>query len=189
MFILVFWYINAYTKVKARFLEEIKSIFGEEITDYKITYEDLDKFKYLDAMIKESMRLRPVLPINARIISSTDTVAGYKWDPDTKFYINKIYIQLQKDYWEKPEKFMPDRFLNEEKGIVKNSFTPFGGRTRPCPGKLLALAEIKTLLILFFGKYNVDLVDKVNPLKHVYAGINLYPNLMIKLSSKQKRKI
>ncbi len=178
-----------YPEVKVRLLEEIKSIFGEEIMDHKITYEDLDKFKYLDAIIKESSRIRPIVPIGGRELTTSDTIAGYKWDPDTKFYINSVYIQRQKDYWKEPEKFIPDRFLNEESKIIKNSFTPFGGGIRLCPGKLVAFAEIKTLLILFLGKYNVDLIDKVSPLKHVYAGVNLYPNLMIKLSPKYKRKI
>jgi len=49
--------------------------------------------------------------------------------------------------------------------------------------KLVALTEIKTL---FFEKYNVNLVNKVNPLKHIYAWIN---KLIIKLFSKYKRKI
>jgi hypothetical protein len=53
----------------------------------------------------------------------------------------------------------------------------------------MSMAVIKTLIVLFFSKYNIELVDKVNPLRHTYAGVNLYSNLMIKLSSKKKCKV
>ena len=143
----------------------------------------------MDAIIKETHRLKPVVPVNGRELAESDTIAGYKWDSDTKFFINAIHIQHHNDYWEDPEKFMPDRFLNDESKIMKNSYTPFGGGTRVCPGKLMAIAEIKILLILFFRRYDVNLVDKVSPLKHVYAQVNIYPNLMIKLSPKHKGEI
>ena len=55
------------------------------------------------------------------------------------------------------------RFLKESnREIVKNSFIPFGGGIRICPGRHMAMVVLKTLLILLYRKYDVELVDKVS---------------------------
>ncbi len=150
--------------------------------DRKITLEDLEKFKYLDAIIKESFRMKSIIPLGARVLSSTDTVAGYKWEPNTLFVINNMSIHHQEEHWKEPEKFLPDRFLTDK--ITKNSFIPFGGGIRICPGRLMAMIKVKLLIILFFRKYNIELADKI---KYSYGGIYLYSNLIVKLSPKHKK--
>ncbi|CAG8765529.1 1650_t:CDS:1, partial [Funneliformis caledonium] len=176
LFILAFWMIHIHPEVKVRLLEEIKSIFGN-LLNRRITNEDLDNLKYLDAVIKETNRIQPIVPVSGRDLStSSDTIAGYKFDSRASFFINNLYIHRHEDYWREPNKFMPERFLNDK--IVKNSYVPFGGGIRICPGKLSAMTQIKTLLILFLMKYNVELVDKETPLQRIYAGLNLYPCLM-----------
>ncbi|CAG8640352.1 2561_t:CDS:1, partial [Ambispora gerdemannii] len=69
-------------------------------------------------------------------------------------------------HWQDPENFIPERFL---KTVEKNRFMPFGGGVRLCPGKHVAIASLKALMVLLlFGKYEVELVNPNQPLKIVY---------------------
>jgi cytochrome P450 len=56
----------------------------------------------LDAVIKESFRMKPIVPVTARVLSSSDTISGYKWDANTIFFINSISILQDNDYLKDP---------------------------------------------------------------------------------------
>ena len=140
----------------------------------QITYEDLEKFTYLDAIIKESTRVMPVVPLILRTSTQESIVGGKHWKADTSFFINTELIHRSPDSWEDHDQFIPERFLKESKHeIVKNSFMPFGNGIRICPGRHMALVVLKTLLILLYRKYDVELVDKVSKKpKFIYQGTN-----------------
>ena len=156
------WQLSHHPKVLARFQEEIKTILGDDISR-QITYEDLEKFTYLDAIIKESTRVIPLAPLTPRTSSQESVIGGKQWDANTIFFVHHEQIQKSSDCWEDPDQFIPERFLKESNNkIVKNSFIPFGGGVRICPGRHMAIVELKTLLILLYRKYDVELVDKVS---------------------------
>lgn len=75
------------------------------------------------------------------------------------------YIHRNKNHWTDPAKFNPEGFINNDGSIEKNRFIPFGGGNKMCPARLLAMNAIKTIIVLFFRKYNVELVDPEAPLK------------------------
>ncbi|CAG8699097.1 9001_t:CDS:1, partial [Ambispora gerdemannii] len=73
------------------------------------------------------------------------------------------------------------RFL---KTVEKNSFMPFGGGVKLCPDKHVAIASLKALMVLLFGKYEVELVNPNQPLKIVYKLDNACQEMKIYLTSK-----
>ncbi|CAG8633093.1 8987_t:CDS:2, partial [Diversispora eburnea] len=88
--------------------------------------------------------------------------AGMKWKAGQTFFVHMHAIQLSPKHWPEPEKFDPDRFMKNS--IEKNSFIPFGGGIRMCPGRHLAELKIKTLMASVFRKFDVSLVDPDAPL-------------------------
>ncbi|CAB4485678.1 unnamed protein product [Rhizophagus irregularis] len=156
------WLLVKHPKVIARFREEISEILGEDISR-QITYEDLEKFTYLDAIMKESTRVITLTPISPRNSTQESIIGGKHLEANTKFLILHELIHKSPEFWENPDDFIPERFLKETNNeIAKNTFIPFGGSTRMCPGRYMAMAELKTLLILLFKKYDVELVDNVS---------------------------
>ncbi|POG65847.1 cytochrome P450, partial [Rhizophagus irregularis DAOM 181602=DAOM 197198] len=156
------WLLVKHPKVIARFREEISEILGEDISR-QITYEDLEKFTYLDAIMKESTRVITLTPISPRNSTQESIIGGKHLEANTKFLILHELIHKSPEFWENPDDFIPERFLKETNNeIAKNTFIPFGGGTRMCPGRYMAMAELKTLLILLFRKYDVELVDNVS---------------------------
>ncbi|CAG8755879.1 13046_t:CDS:2, partial [Dentiscutata erythropus] len=170
---------------------EIFKIFGSD-TNAMVTYEDLEKCRYVDALVKESLRSSNPVPYNLRVLNGDDSTDKFHWSPGTWFLIDNQRIMNNPKYWNEPMKFNPDRFLSEEHGgtnefsnMCKNGYVPFGGGLRICPGRNIALIELKLLAILFFRKYNIELVNNES-IKYVYRTTNQVHDFMIKISQKRK---
>jgi len=113
---------------------------------------------------------------------NADEINGHKIRGSTQIFINIQETHMNKSHWEEPENFKPERFLSSnDSKIQKNSFLMFGGGTRICPGRNLAMAGLKTFLVLLFGKYDVELVDPSAPLKTHCTLANHCEELKIKL--------
>src|ERR1700722_4231751 len=145
-------------------LEEIDRIFQGDKTR-PITENDLNNLKYCEAIAKEVSRVYPAVNSYPRCLDKRDEIAGYQWPAGTMFRINASTIHYNKDYWEDPDKFNPDRWMVEGFEPKKYSFIMFGAGLRICPGRKLAMIELVGLMALLFRKYEIDLVDMNAPLK------------------------
>lgn len=115
----------------------------EDITD-----DDLGKMQYLKAVIKETLRLHPPVPLLGRVAREDVTVMGYEIADSTMVIANIWAIGRDPTSWEEAEKFNPHRFLNSSldfKGL-DFKFIPFGYGRRGCPGMALAIASVELLL-------------------------------------------
>ena len=173
MFCFIIYYLEHYPEVKKRVMQELETVFGNDLTK-PITFKDLEELKYFEAVVKESYRHYPVAFMMGRISIESDEVGGYIWPEGTIFQMHLSSIMKHKESWTEPEKFDPDRFYKVEesdkylleKQHVKNAFTMFGTGIRVCPGKKLAMIELKSLLSLIYRKYDIELVDMKAPLKY-----------------------
>ncbi|KAL7597365.1 hypothetical protein Lser_V15G29247 [Lactuca serriola] len=132
--------------IMKRIQEELLEIVGPN----KIVEEShLPKLQYLDATIKETLRLHPVLPfILPRSPSQDCVVGGYTIPKGCTVFLNVWAIHRDPRYWDNPLEFNPERFLTNKydfKGTNLNFF-PFGSGRRLCPG--VPLAEKMQLYIL-----------------------------------------
>ncbi|CAG8656148.1 8619_t:CDS:2, partial [Acaulospora morrowiae] len=119
------YYIFHNPQCKERLLEEIDSIFADDMTR-PVTYNDLKKLVYMEAAIKETLRVFPVVPIAPRSLANPDTLLGYNWPAGQLFFISQYSLMHNKNVWEEPHKFNPDRFLKDTEKIQKKFFVPFG---------------------------------------------------------------
>ncbi|KAL0324426.1 UNVERIFIED_CONTAM: Flavonoid 3'-monooxygenase [Sesamum calycinum] len=109
------------------------------------------KLEYLDAVVKETLRLYPLGPLlTPRTPSQSCTVGGYTIPKDSTVFLNVWFVQRDPLIWENPLEFKPERFLNntEKMDFSGNNFKylPFGSGRRICAG--LPLAERMVRLIL-----------------------------------------
>jgi cytochrome P450 family 135 len=100
--------------------------------------------RYLDAAIKESLRLRPVVPIAARKLSAPLTVGGREYEPGTVLMPCIFLLHRNPAVYEEPEKFRPERFVNQQPATY--SWIPFGGGVRRCLGSSFALLEMRIVI-------------------------------------------
>ncbi|CAI2183490.1 16117_t:CDS:10, partial [Funneliformis geosporum] len=158
--------ICKHPKVLQEFREEIVEVLG---TDFlrPIKFEDLSKFKYLEAIIKEAQRIIPLNPLIPLQSHNKIILNGHIIEKDTPIWLHQEKLHKDENSWHESERFIPERFLNN--GLGNNIFIPWcEGIIRNCPGKNMAMIILKCLLILLFRKYNIELVDKVSPAKVMY---------------------
>jgi cytochrome P450 len=100
--------------------------------------------EYLDAVVKETLRLRPVIPIVLRLLKQPMEIAGYELPPGVAVAPSILLLHTRADVYPEPFAFRPERFLEKPAGTY--TWIPFGGGVRRCLGASFALFEMKAVL-------------------------------------------
>ncbi|KAM7258768.1 hypothetical protein ACFE04_014509 [Oxalis oulophora] len=119
--------------------QELDSVIGQ---DNIVEESHIAKMPYLQAIMKETLRLHPALPLLVPHRPSEDcTIGGYHVPKDSRAFINVWAIHRDPAIWPNPLEFDPDRFLNGQFDYSGNDFNyfPFGSGRRICAG--IAMAE------------------------------------------------
>ena len=129
---------------------------------------DPDDDAYLDAVIKETLRVRPVVTDVARKLTRDTEIAGYTVPAGTIVLCVIALVHRRADLWPEPEAFRPERFLEGQPEPY--SWLPFGGGVRRCIGAAFAQYEMKVVLrtIMRRARLRADSAeDEVGKLRHV----------------------
>ncbi|PSN36922.1 Cytochrome P450 4C1 [Blattella germanica] len=131
--------------------------------------KDLNDMKYLERVIKETLRLYPVLPTIARTLSEEVRLDGYTLPAGLMVFLPSFLTHRLPEYFPEPERFDPDRFLPEN---VANrhpyAYIPFSAGPRNCIGQKFALLEVKTVLSFVLRRFKVRAVkEKLTPIVEV----------------------
>lgn len=144
--------------------EEVDRVFADAgiQTIEQLSYDDFSKFPYLNAVIKESLRLNPPIPGIGRQCTEIVECEGYKFQPLTNFVLSFYSLHRHPDFWDEPEIFNPDRFLEENiKKTLKHPFQylPFSAGHRNCIGQRFANFEIIVALAAVLKSFRVSLTS------------------------------
>jgi len=100
--------------------------------------------EYVDAVVKETLRLRPVLPIVVRRLTEPMEIGGRLLPAGVSVAPCIHLVHRRPDVYPEPRRFRPERFLEEPAGTY--TWIPFGGGVRRCLGGSFAVFEMKTVL-------------------------------------------
>ncbi|XP_027931554.1 trans-cinnamate 4-monooxygenase-like [Vigna unguiculata] len=128
-------------EIQKKVREEIERVVG---AGKQVTEQDSEKLPYLEAVIKETLRLRMAIPLLVPHMNLHDAkLGGYDIPAESKMLVNAWWLANNPAKWKKPEEFRPERFLEEESKVEANGndlrYLPFGVGRRSCPGIILAL--------------------------------------------------
>jgi cytochrome P450 len=105
---------------------------------------------------KETLRLRPVVPLVLRRVKIPTEIAGYELPAGVSVAPNILLLHRRPDLYPDPAAFRPERFLERPAGTY--TWIPFGGGVRRCLGASLALLELKAVLRVI-----AERVDRLQP--------------------------
>jgi cytochrome P450 len=106
--------------------------------------DSLDDDDYLDAVVKETLRVRPVIVDVARKLTRDVEIGGWQLPAGTMVLPAIAALHARADLYPAPEEFRPERFLSE--GAESYAWIPFGGGVRRCIGAAFAQVEMRVVL-------------------------------------------
>nr|QUN00518.1 cytochrome P450 73A220 [Tripterygium wilfordii] len=112
-----------------------------------VTESNLHELPYLQATVKETLRLHTPIPLLVPHMNLEEAkLGGFTIPRESKVVVNAWWLANNPEWWKNPEEFRPERFLEEECGTeavaggkVDFRYLPFGMGRRSCPGIILAL--------------------------------------------------
>ncbi|XP_003534174.2 uncharacterized protein [Glycine max] len=144
--------------------DELNSVVG---INKKVEESDLAKLPYLNMVVKETLRLYPVVPLLVpRESLENITINGYYIEKKSRILINAWAIGRDPKVWcNNAEMFYPERFMNNNVDIRGHDFQliPFGSGRRGCPGIQLGLTSVGLILAQLVHCFNWELPLGISP--------------------------
>ncbi|XVE57350.1 hypothetical protein DITRI_Ditri04bG0084100 [Diplodiscus trichospermus] len=142
---------------------ELREVIGSE----KVVKEtDMERLPYLQAVVKETMRLHPAAPLLLPYKAKNHVeICGYTIPKDAQVLVNAWAIGRDPKYWNDPFSFCPERFLDSSLDYRGRDFEyiPFGAGRRICPGLPLAVRMVHLMLASMIHSFDWKLPHGSNP--------------------------
>ncbi len=167
------WSLARRPAIQAKWAEEAHEVLGEQL--YATEYETVESFRYGEGVLRESMRLTPVVPITGLEPLSDTEVEGVHIPAGTRLFLLHRYAGLQSTV--QAEEFKPERWLEDEEELPvpdQKSFLTFGAGPRFCPGRNLAFLEAKTALGMIARNFEIELDPAAPPVTEL-LGFTMSP--------------
>ncbi|MFT6851361.1 MAG: cytochrome P450 [Sphingobacteriales bacterium] len=145
-------------KVLNNILKEIIPIDGFPLVT------DLQNLTYTKAVVQEGLRMYPVAWIFPRIALGHDDVDGNAVRKNAFIVISPFLTHRLPKYWDNPESFSPDRFIEGFKPRHPFAYIPFGQGKRVCIGNALAMMQMRMLIPAIIKNFHLELVSKDSPI-------------------------
>jgi cytochrome P450 len=162
-----FEHILSSPAVYARLREELRGAGGVDARP-----EQIAALPYLDATIKEVLRLRPIVPLVGRMLRKPVQLGGYDLPAGTAVGACIYLAHRNPDVYPEPEQFRPERFLGTTPDPV--SWLPFGGGIRRCVGAQFATYEMKIVLATLLTLGTFELAQST-PARITRRAITFFP--------------
>ncbi|XP_069472894.1 cytochrome P450 27C1 isoform X2 [Ambystoma mexicanum] len=129
--------------------------------------EDVPKMPLIRAVLKETLRLFPVLPGNGRVTQEDMVIGGYLVPKGTQLALCHYSTSYEEEYFSAAEEFRPERWLRKGNMDRVDNFgsIPFGYGLRSCIGRRIAELEIHLSLIQLLQKFEIQTSPKTKEVK------------------------
>uniref|UniRef100_A0ABM5FVB8 Cytochrome P450 2J5-like n=1 Tax=Pogona vitticeps TaxID=103695 RepID=A0ABM5FVB8_9SAUR len=155
--------LTRYPEIQAKVHKELEDVLS---SSQIISYRDLKRLPYTNAVIHEMQRVKYVLTFGVpRQCAQDVNMRGLLIPKGTLIVPNLRSVLLDPEQWETPEEFNPNHFLNEDGNFVaREEYLPFGAGARVCPGEQLSRIEIFIFLTSLLRTFRFQLPEGVKEL-------------------------
>ncbi|KAH8398726.1 hypothetical protein KR222_001291, partial [Zaprionus bogoriensis] len=165
------WEISRHAEVQAQLLAEILQVIGSD-RSRAVTSRDLNEMKYLECVMKESLRMHPPVPLVGRKLQSDFKYNHSKLGAGvipagTEVLMGIIGTQNNPEIFPEPLLFKPERHASGER-LANFAYVPFSAGPRNCVGQKFAQLEMKMMLVKIVRAYELlPLGEPVKPVLNI----------------------
>nr|CAB3235762.1 cytochrome P450 2U1-like [Phallusia mammillata] len=168
--------------VQDKMAKEIDNVIGKDGT---ASLSHREKMPFSCAVLHEVMRFKTLVPLSVPRSTNKDvTVRGYRIPKGTQVFTNLWQVHNDETYWKNPNKFEPQRHLDENGNFTNSRYViPFGAGARVCMGEHLARTQLWVFLINIVQRFRISvdpndpdspsLNDGTNAIVHVPQAYNM----------------
>lgn len=175
------WYLLANAPwVEDAVHADIENVVGSRAP----TVDDVPNLNWCRAVIEETLRLYPPVPILTRQARNADRVGGIDVEPAALIVVAPWLLHRAKDLWDQAHDFLPERFLGERRPLPY-SYIPFATGPRVCPGMNFGLTEAVLCLATLAQRFKVRVAKgyRVEP----HCRLSLRPRGGLPVSIERRR--
>ena len=151
--------------------------------------EQIGRFPFLDAFANEAMRLKPVAPVHPLEPVEDVEILGHAIPKRTVIFMLNRRIATRDEHFGDAARFDPQRWLvddaEREQPHDTSTFLPFGAGPRFCPGRNLALLQIRTVLAMLCRNFDVDLAYPARRIEEKLAFTMMPTNLAVRMKRRR----
>jgi cytochrome P450 family 110 len=140
------YHVSRDERVRERLVAELDATDGSP--------EALAKAPYLDAVVRETLRIDPIVPDLIRTLATDLTLGNHALPAGTHVGLVAAMVHTRPDLYPEPGRFRPERF--EERTFRPHEYMPFGGGVRRCIGAALATWEVKVVVGTLLRRFAFD---------------------------------
>jgi cytochrome P450 len=152
------WLLSQHAEVLAKLRAELKERFIWTDVKNPPTYEQLQNCNYLEAVVKESLRLYPPALVARYAPDLDQTFKGYTIGGGD-LIISPYVTHRHPSLWKEPEIFRPERFFDGSEEDLGDKYLPFLRGPRDCIGKYFAYLELKLAISALVMRYDSECID------------------------------
>ena len=171
----------------ARARAEVDAVLAPAASVEKI--EQAARFPFIDAFFNEAMRLKPVAPVASMQSIEDVEILGHRIPPEIVIITLNRRLATRDEHFGNAARFDPERWLENdtERGCPHDTstFLPFGGGPRFCPGRNLALLQIRTVLAMLCRNFDLELERPGRPIEEKLAFTMMPVNLVVRMKRRR----
>ncbi|NGX08692.1 cytochrome P450 [Mycobacteroides franklinii] len=152
--------VSGHPEIERRLIAEVDSLDGKPVT-----VADMARLPLARACFDEAQRLQGGLVINPKTALVDDEMGGYRIAAGTTILYSSLALQRDPRFWPEPNRYNPDRFLDNEADL--RAFVPFGRGQRLCLGMRMAYIEAVLTIATAYQRYRFELPKGYEP-RHQY---------------------
>jgi len=148
------WYLlSHHPEVRDRLTRELKSVLGGRLP----TFEDYQSLRYVQQVVKESLRIFPVVWVVTAVADTGASIAGHPIEKGTMMWTSPWATHRDPRSFTDPDVFRPERWDSDaEPKAPDGAWFPFGGGPRTCLGLRFALVETVLVLATIAQRFHLD---------------------------------
>jgi cytochrome P450 len=172
--------------VQARMQTEAGQVVGN--AGMLTQLQDAERLNYIEAVTHEAMRLKPVAPIIFLESIEDVVIGGVAVPKEIALMLLTLHGGLQEIHFAAADEFRPERWLEAGPRLPAHNtkaFVPFGVGPRYCPGRQLAMVEIKAVMAMLCAAFDISKTDQAQPVGEIFSFTMMPENLFVRFNRRQ----